>query len=101
MKAAVPSSEAIVVRKRRCAVYTRKSTEEGLDQEFNSLDAQRSYYLAQITLVQIRLTAAENLIDLYEALGGDSFLQSTPVCQALPSESSASSANVASQCSPI
>jgi site-specific DNA recombinase len=26
---------------RRCAVYTRKSTEEGLDQAFNSLDAQR------------------------------------------------------------
>ncbi len=25
----------------RCAVYTRKSHEEGLDQEFNSLDAQR------------------------------------------------------------
>jgi DNA invertase Pin-like site-specific DNA recombinase len=25
----------------RCAVYTRKSTEEGLDQQFNSLDAQR------------------------------------------------------------
>ena len=24
-----------------CAIYTRKSTEEGLDQEFNSLDAQR------------------------------------------------------------
>src|SRR5713226_8172052 len=28
-------------RKLRCAVYTRKSTEEGLDMEFNSLDAQR------------------------------------------------------------
>jgi site-specific DNA recombinase len=26
---------------RRCAVYTRKSSEEGLEQEFNSLDAQR------------------------------------------------------------
>ena len=26
---------------RRCAVYTRKSSEEGLDQTFNSLDAQR------------------------------------------------------------
>ncbi len=26
---------------RRCAIYTRKSTEEGLQQEFNSLDAQR------------------------------------------------------------
>jgi site-specific DNA recombinase len=25
----------------RCAIYTRKSTEEGLDQEFNSLQAQR------------------------------------------------------------
>lgn len=25
----------------RCAIYTRKSTEEGLEQEFNSLDAQR------------------------------------------------------------
>ena len=25
----------------RCAIYTRKSTDEGLDHEFNSLDAQR------------------------------------------------------------
>src|SRR5262245_36610275 len=25
----------------RCGIYTRKSTEEGLEQEFNSLDAQR------------------------------------------------------------
>jgi len=30
-----------IVRKIRCAVYTRKSSEEGLEQEFNSLDAQR------------------------------------------------------------
>src|SRR3954466_10302207 len=30
-----------VVRKLRCAVYTRKSSEEGLEQEFNFLDAQR------------------------------------------------------------
>ena len=28
-------------RSLRCAIYTRKSTEEGLDQAFNSLDAQR------------------------------------------------------------
>ena len=27
--------------RRRCAIYTRKSTEEGLEQEFNSLHAQR------------------------------------------------------------
>jgi len=25
----------------RCAIYTRKSTEQGLEQDFNSLDAQR------------------------------------------------------------
>ncbi|MEA3262702.1 MAG: recombinase family protein [Pseudomonadota bacterium] len=35
----------------RCAVYTRKSTEDGLEQEFNSLDAQReaceAYILSQ------------------------------------------------------
>ena len=30
-----------VIRKLRCAVYTRKSSEEGLEQEFNSLHAQR------------------------------------------------------------
>ena len=30
-----------IVRKLRCAVYTRKSSEEGLEQEFNSLHAQR------------------------------------------------------------
>jgi DNA invertase Pin-like site-specific DNA recombinase len=38
-------------RKMRCAVYTRKSHEEGLEQEFNSLDAQReageAYVVAQ------------------------------------------------------
>ncbi len=28
-------------RKTRCAVYTRKSSDEGLEQDFNSLDAQR------------------------------------------------------------
>ena len=36
---------------KRCAIYTRKSSEEGLDQSFNSLDAQReaceAYVLSQ------------------------------------------------------
>ena len=40
MKAASVSKKPLV-RKVRCAVYTRKSSEEGLDMEFNSLDAQR------------------------------------------------------------
>lgn len=33
----------------RCAIYTRKSTEKGLEQEFNSLDAQREACAAYIT----------------------------------------------------
>src|SRR5271168_1832983 len=32
----------------RCAVYTRKSSEEGLDQDFNSLHAQREACEASI-----------------------------------------------------
>ena len=40
-----------VPKRRRCAIYTRKSTDEGLDQAFNSLDAQReacgAYILSQ------------------------------------------------------
>lgn len=38
-----------IKRKLRCAVYTRKSSEEGLEQEFNSLDAQRESCEAYIT----------------------------------------------------
>jgi DNA invertase Pin-like site-specific DNA recombinase len=43
MKRGVTTTEIMppTVRKLRCAIYTRKSSEEGLDMEFNSLDAQR------------------------------------------------------------
>jgi site-specific DNA recombinase len=34
----MPRAEA---GRKRCAIYTRKSSEEGLEQEFNSLKAQR------------------------------------------------------------
>ena len=41
----------ITLNRRRCAIYTRKSTDEGLEQDFNSLDAQReacsAYILSQ------------------------------------------------------
>lgn len=35
-------------KKLRCAIYTRKSTEDGLEQDFNSLDAQREACAAYI-----------------------------------------------------
>jgi site-specific DNA recombinase len=44
MSAARPSSRPV----RRCAIYTRKSSEEGLEQGFNSLDAQREACAAYI-----------------------------------------------------
>ena len=40
-----PKSGAIF----RCAIYTRKSSEDGLEQEFNSLDAQREACEAYVT----------------------------------------------------
>ena len=44
-------------RRLRCAVYTRKSTDEGLDQEYNSIDAQRdaghAYIASQLRIPTI------------------------------------------------
>jgi multidrug efflux system outer membrane protein len=75
--------------------------QNGIDSYLNLLDAQRSYYAVQQVLIQTKLTSAQNLVTLYQALGGDPLLQETPICQPLPSDNNASSANVASQCSPI
>lgn len=41
MKRTKNDGNALPAKTVRCAIYTRKSTEEGLEQEFNSLDAQR------------------------------------------------------------
>ncbi len=40
-RAAAGAVMPATTKKLRCAVYTRKSTDEGLDKEFNTLDAQR------------------------------------------------------------
>jgi hypothetical protein len=50
----------------RCAIYTRKSSDEGLEQAFNSLDAQReacaAYVLSQAS------EGWNALPDIYEVL---------------------------------
>jgi multidrug efflux system outer membrane protein len=48
---------------------------EGIDSFLFSLDAQRSYYSAQQSLVLSRLESATNLVTLYQTLGGDSLYQ--------------------------
>jgi multidrug efflux system outer membrane protein len=44
----------------------------GIDTFLSSLDAQRSLYAAQQSVVQTRLVRATNLVTLYRTLGGDS-----------------------------
>jgi multidrug efflux system outer membrane protein len=72
----------------------------GVDPFLNVLVAQRSYYTAQTALVQTTLTAGQNKVDLYQSLGGDSLLQTAPLCD-VTYVSSANSAKLASQCSPM
>jgi len=55
-------------------LLTEARYQNGIDSFLNSLDAQRSYYSAQQTLVLAKLTAAQNRVDLYQSLGGDSLL---------------------------
>jgi len=49
----------------------------GIDPFLTSLDAQRTLYTAERTLVAARLAKAANLVTLYRALGGDSQLDAT------------------------
>jgi len=67
-----------------CAIYTRKSTEEGLDQDFNSLDAQReacAAYIASQASLGWRLVA-----DQYDDGGISGGTMERPALQRLLSD---------------
>jgi len=81
-------------------VLTEARYREGIDPFLTVLDAQRSYYSAQQLLVQVKRTAAQNMIDIYQAIGGDALLQATPVCQPLPGDINSGNAVLARQCTP-
>lgn len=53
------------MKKLRCAIYTRKSTDEGLDQSFNSLDAQREIATQERAFVQVKSAATPAVLDKY------------------------------------
>ena len=55
-------------------LLTEARYRNGIESFLGSLDAQRSYYSAQRTLVLSRLEASTNLVDLYRSLGGDSLI---------------------------
>ena len=54
----------------RCAIYTRKSTEEGLEQTFNTLDAQRSLATAEAQSAAANSQLLQDQIAIFLALGG-------------------------------
>jgi multidrug efflux system outer membrane protein len=81
-------------------LLTEARYDAGVDPFLNVLDAQRSYYSAQQTLVSTKLTAAQNIVDTYQAIGGDALLEGTPICQPLPGDSKPRNANLAIQCTP-
>ena len=51
---------------------------QGIDPYLGTLDAQRNFYNARRTQVNIRLTRARNLVDLYQTLGGDQLVEAMP-----------------------
>ena len=75
-----PKSGAIF----RCAIYTRKSSDEGLEQEFNSLDAQREACEAYIT--SQRHAGWVALPDMYDDGGLSGGTMERPALQRLLSD---------------
>ena len=80
-------------------VLTEARYRAGIDPFLTVLDAQRSYYSAQQQMVQTKLAAARNLVDIYQSIGGDALLQETPVCQQLPGDATSAS-RPATACAP-
>ena len=72
--AAVAANERKILR---CAVYTRKSSEHGLEQDFNSLDAQRE---ASEAYIKSQAHEGWKLIKTHYADGG----LSGGTCSVLP-----------------
>ena len=70
--------KALSVKSVRCAIYTRVSTEQGLDKEFNSLDAQ---YEAASAYIKSQAHAGWTLIGLAMTMGATLAGQPTvPTC---------------------
>jgi multidrug efflux system outer membrane protein len=70
----------------------------GIDPYLNVLSAQQSYYAAQQTVIGIKLTAAQNIVDLYQAIGGDALLEATPICTPLPGDRGQPNAVLSAEC---
>jgi multidrug efflux system outer membrane protein len=70
----------------------------GIDAYLNLLVAQQQYYSVQQVLVRTKLTAAQNRVDVYQSLGGDSLLQTAPLCEVRYVSNGGNAALATSQC---
>ena len=72
----------------------------GIDPFLSVLTTQRTYYQIQQILVRTKLLAALNRVTLYQSLGGDSLLQTAPLCE-VRYVSNAAGSSLANQCAPM
>ncbi|MBY4898617.1 efflux transporter outer membrane subunit [Cupriavidus sp. AU9028] len=66
----IRSEELLVAASQKAYELAEQRFQEGVDDNLTLLDAQRTLYGTQQTLVRTRLTRLNNLIHLYKALGG-------------------------------
>ena len=66
----IQAQEALVEAAGAALKLSRARYERGIDTYLTLLDAQRTYYSAQQTLIAARLTRESNLVTLYRVLGG-------------------------------
>ncbi len=66
----IRSEQLLVAASQKAYQLAEQRFQEGVDDNLTLLDAQRTQYGAQQTLVRTRLTRLNNLIHLYKALGG-------------------------------
>jgi len=52
---------------------------QGIDPYLNTLVSQRTFYAARQSMVNIRLAKAQNLVSLYQTLGGDQSVEALPI----------------------
>lgn len=101
MREQLAAQEALVLAANDSYQLATARYVKGVDTFLNALDAQRTLYSAQKSLVTARLTALNNQVTLYRALGGDSGSKSssaeaTPVTPVTPVASGSTTASAPS-----
>lgn len=66
----IRAEQLLVAASQKAYELAEQRFQEGVDDNLTVLDAQRTHYGTQQTLVRTRLTRLNNLIHLYKALGG-------------------------------